>query len=1446
MAEHPEVGWADLFRLAQSPYFQDIDRLRRAAGLLGLAAALPRPEIANGPPEQAHGGRSQPSIDSDLPANASIPTFECSITPATNPTGGDEEDENEDGANGWTTQPEIALDKPWEPSPPPAPLVPDHRVPTLLLDLIGVDCPDGDMDLDSLVKTLAERRVLDRLPRRSRRSLRRGAQVLICDSDPFLPLRSDFDQLESWIPAIAGADAEIWLCEEGPEDMVPLTPRADEGAYQFPGARTPVVVIGGPTDQRQKSAWDRFARLAEEHNCPIHHLSPFDASVLGIHGAARHLRLETAGGRGPKGNGVGDTIGAPDKADRNLCALWNQSPNAYRLAVLAGLATRVEPSLLRAVRHELCPAATAADEAHLWGSSLVYARTFELFEFTDRAQTALCHELRRHPVALEAAWKLLESRHAHYPDLLRIEEELRFRSTRDHEEDRRIIDDRLGQLAALSRTSSPNSTAYAGWVLRVMGSVSGRLAGLGQTRQLMRWAAGRLKRSARVPPMVAVELRLTDEAELLLRCRAAAESGGPAILVPDTGTITLEVARPPVEVHLRVGAEGWVAVRAEDKRHNYITAENGATWHFAKSLPAETIPATLVTESQTPEDWWLRGFPSYAQRSKRTFISYTSADKAYYEDLREHMAQLGEMFEGLDAPAADGGPKWAEQLEERVAKADVILILLSADYLASEACLREMNQALSRRSEKHPPIVIPVYLRPSRWQTPGFSPGLESLEAAHSKPLSLWRNRQRGVETVVREILERIKQIDEELLMREWAQMDNPDASEGTENSMAAEWESLLNPQLPEFDGHLVGREDIMAALERNQAVALVGVGGIGKTQIALAYCHRNRDTFKFRAWISADSESSVVDGLASLSVQFGIDGNDHQIAARKVLERLSKETGWLLVYDDARDYGSIIDWLPPETKGGMVLVTSRIVDWPRFNIIHVTGLDYVAARQLVSGAMAPLPAKGDRDDDISVLTRLMDGNPLLLEMGARLILLNSSSTRVILAAREEVGPRLCRFMLDWVARLHPGLGQVLRIACFFSPRPISADFLSKWINLFSGTESLPPSKDEILALVSAAPSLFSLADQSSSVVVAKPVRQFLLLFMPPDLARKAKSEAARSAIQYCHWALSPKGCEPRLDHPMAVLAAVERAPDIPQAEVVELFQAIARARYRLGQLEDAWTLLAEARHRLNEGDALKDAECALQQGAILLTQGYVHDASPGIERAVSVLANLQLTEASNLLGLLRLSQGRIAEGEHAFRQILQASPGVTHAELNLAVALWGRGNLEEAQMVLERAAFGLGAFGLVPPWISRAIHYNLGCLQIARGDWEKGVDTLETASRADQNIPKSVFIQAVRENNMGVAFIAAGRWADAEEHLLRAHLKADVLALPHHPVTRLIQSNRDRAEIAFSRHLSEPPRLRSNALKTLRPEWLLIEGELSYVALPLALDGDDWDTPAE
>ena len=143
----------------------------------------------------------------------------------------------------------------------------------------------------------------------------------------------------------------------------------------------------------------------------------------------------------------------------------------------------------------------------------------------------------------------------------------------------------------------------------------------------------------------------------------------------------------------------------------------------------------------------------------KVFYSYTHKDEDMLDELAKHLAPLKEDFciDEWDDRKIQAGQKLHEEIDKQLETADLVLLLISPDSLASPECKREMRKALKEK-EKRDAIVIPVIVRPCSWQDHEKIASLLAIPK-DGKPITKWDNRDEAFLNVykkVREIVESI------------------------------------------------------------------------------------------------------------------------------------------------------------------------------------------------------------------------------------------------------------------------------------------------------------------------------------------------------------------------------------------------------------------------------------------------------------------------------------------------------------------------------------------------------------------------------------------------------------------------------------------------------------------------------------------------------------------
>ena len=188
----------------------------------------------------------------------------------------------------------------------------------------------------------------------------------------------------------------------------------------------------------------------------------------------------------------------------------------------------------------------------------------------------------------------------------------------------------------------------------------------------------------------------------------------------------------------------------------------------------------------------------------------------------------------------------------------------------------------------------------------------------------------------------------------------------------------------------LAGREQLLDELSARLAggegagprvVVLSGLGGAGKTSVAVEYAHRYLPEVEVAWQFPAEDATVLAAGFGELAAQLGerglTDARDPVASVHAVLARFPAP--WLLIFDNAADLASVAEFLPPAGPG-RVLVTSRNPAWPG-QPLHVPMLDPDVATDFLVTRTGDPDRQAARD-----LADELGGLPLALEQTAAYI----------------------------------------------------------------------------------------------------------------------------------------------------------------------------------------------------------------------------------------------------------------------------------------------------------------------------------------------------------------------------------------------------------------------------------------------------------------------------
>ncbi|HEV7920271.1 MAG TPA: FxSxx-COOH system tetratricopeptide repeat protein [Thermoanaerobaculia bacterium] len=270
------------------------------------------------------------------------------------------------------------------------------------------------------------------------------------------------------------------------------------------------------------------------------------------------------------------------------------------------------------------------------------------------------------------------------------------------------------------------------------------------------------------------------------------------------------------------------------------------------------------------------------------FVSYAHEDHALIEELRKHLTPLAPVWWDGEIPP---GAKWNAEIERQLDEADLVLLGISADFLNSQFIREhELPRALRRSGP-----VIPIILRPCLWEKEAFA----HLQVLCGDAPVTTRDHDQAftqVAAAIANLLEVVRAAIHNLPLRR--------------------------------NRHFIGRDALLATIhEQRGLVALHGLGGIGKTQIALEYAYRYGDQYDLIWWIDSAEPTTRASMYADLAPRLGLPAADQPAAIAIVRQELEHRDRWLLIFDNVEEPKDLDPYLPRRGEGH-ALITSRAQTW--------------------------------------------------------------------------------------------------------------------------------------------------------------------------------------------------------------------------------------------------------------------------------------------------------------------------------------------------------------------------------------------------------------------------------------------------------------------------------------------------------------------------------------
>jgi tetratricopeptide (TPR) repeat protein len=689
------------------------------------------------------------------------------------------------------------------------------------------------------------------------------------------------------------------------------------------------------------------------------------------------------------------------------------------------------------------------------------------------------------------------------------------------------------------------------------------------------------------------------------------------------------------------------------------------------------------------------------QPERDFFISYTGVNRPWAEWIAVQLEQAG-YTTLLQAWDFRPGSDFLHLMQQATTSAGRMIAVLSPAYFGSQFSEAEWRAAFHKDPTGELGLLVPVRVQPC--EPPGLLASRVYIDLVDTD------------EPTARRLL--LSGVDQSGARPTSALF--PGAATGVKR-FPGQGPPISN--LPARNRNFSGRgellKDLHASLQVESRAAVVptgalhGLGGVGKSELALEFAHRFASDYDVVWWVPAEQPTSASAALAALAGQLGVaQAADQSEMVAGLFDRLRSRDRWLLVYDNAERPDRLTGLLPP-AGGGHVLVTSRWSAWGQ----QATPLNVTVLCRDESLAFLGKRTGSEDKAALNELAQLLGDLPIALEEAA--------------AYLEETGV---------------GLGEYLRLV------------RNRARELF-GLERPPADEQGDQRRVA---TVWSLSlDRIHQEAPAAEALLSLCAFLAPEIPRGLPREQPQMLPEELAHAVSDALTYNRM---LAVVGRYSLATLTPAAVGVHrLVQAVIQAR--LGQEgerrwaeiaagllresfpNESWEVaawpacerllphaLAAAGHAERLEMAGEAAGWLLDRASrYLLERGQYRQARPIAERALAVTetalgpANPQVASRCYTLGRVLQDLGDLASARGQFERALEISEatlgpdhlGVANVRNDLGRVLQALWDLSSARVQLERA-LEIGEAALGPNHPDVATHRsNLGIVLQALGDLE-------------------------------------------------------------------------------------------------------------------------------
>lgn len=840
----------------------------------------------------------------------------------------------------------------------------------------------------------------------------------------------------------------------------------------------------------------------------------------------------------------------------------------------------------------------------------------------------------------------------------------------------------------------------------------------------------------------------------------------------------------------------------------------------------------------------------------KVFISYS-------HDSLEHSDRVRELSDRLRGDGIDcvldqyevsppvGWPRW---MDKQIRDADFVLMICTETYYRRVMGEEKPGAGLGVRWEGN--LIYQHIYNPGAVNERFIPVLLESSHVGHV-PVPLqgatyyFAGTDDGYEALYRRLTDQPRHLKPELgtvrklepVSRGLRKLEPLEPKERKQDFLAASVTNLPFERNPFFTGREKLLTDLHTAFGKKtttaQTQAISGLGGLGKSQVAIEFAYRYRDDYNAVFWVRSDSQLALSSGFGEIARLLNLpekDAQNPEDIVRAVNRWLENNPGWLLIFDNA-DEPEMLKEFRPRNANGHFLLTSRAQVFDALGVVKPIEIDVMSPEESVKFLFTRTGRDDNNAKEKSAAAEIAEETgylPLALEQAGAFVNAKKARFQDYLAgyrkrrlellkeSRPVTGDYPGSVATTWsinfqeVQKASEASSDLLRASAFLSPDRIPLELISK------GKSELGPALSDALADVEEDPlvlhkvlepltrySFIRLDADSQTYNIHRLVQEVVRDGMDENTQRLWVERVVRAlnqsfpTVEFGNWRL----CERLLPHARVAAKLIEKS-DLEFEEAARLLNQVGLYSRERGRYSEAVRLLARplAIYEKVLGPEHPDVAVSLNNLALLYDhQGKYAEAEQLYQRSLAIREKVLGPEhldvalgLNNLAGLYD-NRGKYAKAEPLYQRslaILEKALGPEHptvaVSLNNLSELYRKQERYAEAEVLQKRSLEIRetVLGSEHPDVARGLN-NLAALYQGQGKYAEAEPLFERSLTIRQKVLGNDHPDlAFSFNNLAMLNATQGKHAEAES-LFRQSLAIfeQALGLNHPSVATVLEN---------------------------------------------------------